>query len=46
MELILLNNNLGNSIGKSTKPILASHPLPLMMAWGYFAKVVVFLSNK
>ncbi|CAH1784493.1 unnamed protein product [Owenia fusiformis] len=29
---------IGGSIGESSKPILASHPLPILMAWAYVAQ--------
>ena len=30
---------IGNSVGKSTKPILASATLPILMAWAYLSQV-------
>ena len=34
---------IGNLIGQSTKPILASHPLPILMTWAYLSQVVFFM---
>ena len=31
---------IGDSVGESSKPILASHPLPLLLAWAYVAQVL------
>ena len=31
---------IGDSIGQTSKPVLASSPLPVAMAYGYLAKVV------
>ena len=33
---------IGNSVGESTRPILASHPLPVLMAWAYLSQVKRF----
>ncbi|XP_021355787.1 cilia- and flagella-associated protein 54-like isoform X2 [Mizuhopecten yessoensis] len=30
---------IGESIGQSTKPILASHPLPVLMTWGFLSQI-------
>ena len=30
---------IGETIGESTRPILASHPMPMLMAWAYLAQV-------
>lgn len=30
---------IGDSIGDISKPVLASHPLPVQMAWAYLAQV-------
>ena len=30
---------IGESVGESTKPILASHPLPLLITWSYLCQV-------
>ena len=30
---------IGDAIGDSTKPILASHPMPLLMTWAYLTQV-------
>ena len=30
---------IGGSVGDSTKPILASHPLPVLLTWAYLAQV-------
>ena len=30
---------IGNGIGESTKPVLASHPMPVLMAWAYLTQV-------
>ena len=30
---------IGGSIGDSTKHILASHPLPILLTWAYLAQV-------
>lgn len=35
---------IGGSIGKSTKPILASQPLSLLSAWTYLAQVCLLSS--
>ncbi len=33
---------IGDSIGDSTRPILASHPLPILMGWAYLAQVCTY----
>lgn len=30
---------IGGSVGESTKPILASHPLPVLMTWAFLSQV-------
>ena len=30
---------IGGSIGLTSRPVLAAHPLPTLMAWGYLAQV-------
>lgn len=30
---------IGGSIGLTCRPVLAAHPLPTLMAWGYLAQV-------
>ena len=30
---------IGGAIGDSTKAILASHPMPVLMAWAYLSQV-------
>ena len=30
---------IGGSVGESTKPILASHPLPILMTWGFLSQL-------
>lgn len=30
---------IGGSIGQTCRPVLAAHPLPTLMAWGYLAQV-------
>ena len=30
---------IGNSIGETSKPILASHPLPILMTWAFLSQV-------
>ena len=30
---------IGGSIGTTSRPMLASHPLPIQMGWGYLAQV-------
>ncbi|XP_069141650.1 cilia- and flagella-associated protein 54-like isoform X4 [Argopecten irradians] len=30
---------IGETIGQSTKPILASHPLPILMTWGFLSQI-------
>lgn len=30
---------IGGSIGQTSKPVLASHPLPVLVAWAYLAQV-------
>jgi hypothetical protein len=30
---------IGGAVGESTKPILASHPMSLLMAWNYLCQV-------
>ena len=30
---------IGDSIGESTRPILASHPMPVLMCWAYLCQV-------
>lgn len=30
---------IGGSVGESSKPILASHPLPFLLAWAYVSQV-------
>ena len=30
---------IGGGIGESTKPILASHPLPILMTWGFLSQI-------
>ena len=30
---------IGGMVGDSTKPILASHPMPILMAWSYLSQV-------
>ncbi|XP_067928992.1 cilia- and flagella-associated protein 54-like [Watersipora subatra] len=36
---------IGDSIGETSKPILASHPLPVQMAWAYLAQVAYQVSQ-
>ena len=31
----------GGSVGASSRPILASHPLPILLAWAYIAQVSI-----
>ena len=33
----------GNSIGETSKPILASHPLPILMTWAFLSQVRLLL---
>ena len=30
---------IGGSVGLTCRPVLAAHPLPTLMAWGYLAQV-------
>ena len=30
---------IGDSIGESTRPILAAHPMPVLMCWAYLCQV-------
>lgn len=30
---------IGGTVGESTKAILASHPMPVLMAWAYLSQV-------
>ena len=30
---------IGGSVGITCRPVLAAHPLPTLMAWGYLAQV-------
>ena len=32
---------IGDTVGESTRPILASHPMPVLMTWAYLAQVHV-----
>ena len=34
---------IGNSIGQSTKPILASSPLPILLSWAYLSQVQYYI---
>ena len=34
---------IGENIGSSGRPVLASHPLPLLLAYGYLARVNIKL---
>ena len=37
---------IGGSIGLTCRPVLAAHPLPTLMAWGYLAQVSVTMEKK
>ena len=37
---------IGGSIGESTKPVLASHPMSLLLTWAFLCQVSINMHNK
>ena len=31
----------GDTVGESTRPLLASHPMPILMTWAYLCQVTL-----